>query len=341
MATKTEKQEELNEQGVELKNLSTELNKPALHKYNNADHVEFHEISYVILNRNKAVIAAQDLITAYQTKVTQETQVLNWIRSSEFTAKKAQTDHERDTILAGIIGILHSYEKHFDSAVRDNAKHILNLVNNYHNVAHTDYDAETASLDNLITRLKSSAYLPAVQNLQLLPWVTELTRLNTLFKTYAANVEQEEVVKPAIHPKAARKETDEALRKITNRITALIEINGPNNYKTVVTEFNVHVNHYNTLVHEHYGRLHARTDISQGEVATIPDQPYTGKPTYVIPSVKVHKKAKDGTITVVDLIFSVDFTVGYKNNLAPGTATLIISGIGQYVGEIVTTFNIV
>jgi hypothetical protein len=84
-----------------------------------------------------------------------------------------------------------------------------------------------------------------------------------------------------------------------------------------------------------------KTDLSQGEVAPIEVQQYTGKPVYVIPSVKVRKTEKDGTVTVIELVFSEDFTVGYRNNIAPGTATLLIDGIGKYTGQIVTTFNIV
>jgi hypothetical protein len=60
----------------------------------------------------------------------------------------------------------------------------------------------------------------------------------------------------------------------------------------------------------------------------------------VIPTVKIRKTEKDGAITVVELRFSEDFTVGYKNNTNPGSATLTITGIGRYTGQIITTFNI-
>jgi hypothetical protein len=141
--------------------MSIVLSKPDVSRYTNAYHVEFHETSYGIFDRNKDVISVPELLTGYQTKVAQEDRIYKWLRRSEFTEKKA--------------------------------------------------------------------------------------------------------------------ETDEALRKITNRVTSLIDLNGPLAYEPLVREFNVHVNHYNTLVHEHYGRLHAKTDISPGEVATIGEQPYTGK----------------------------------------------------------------
>jgi hypothetical protein len=56
----------------------------------------------------------------------------------------------------------------------------------------------------------------------------------------------------------------------------------------------------------------------------------------VIPEVSISKDDKN-----VELTFSEDFSVAYKNNVERGTATLIIKGIGKYASEIVTTFNIV
>jgi hypothetical protein len=320
--------------------MATELKKPDVGHYSNAYHIEFHETSYGIFDRNRDVISAPELLTGYQTKVAQEDRIYKWLRRSEFTEKKSETDSERDRILSGITGLLHSFEKHFDPSIHDSARHVLNLIDNYGDLIHAGYDAETAGIDSILEKLNGSDYIFAVQALHLESWLTELARLNTLFRSYAADTEQELVEKPDITPRTARRETDEALRKITGRVTSLIDLNGSVTYAALVKEFNVHVDHYNTLVHEHYGRRHVKTDISQGEVAAIEVQEYTGKPVYVIPSVKIRKEEKDGTVTVVELVFSEDFTVGYKNNVAPGTATLTISGIGKYAGEIVTTFNI-
>jgi hypothetical protein len=105
-------------------------------------------------------------------------------------------------------------------------------------------------------------------------------------------------------------------------------------------EFNTLTNHYNTLLHEHYGRLHARTDLSQANVDTIEDQPFNGTPVYVIPNVNLTVTDKEGNTKTITLVFAEDFTVSYRDNAAPGTATLIIRGIGRYVGKRIVTFNI-
>ncbi|MDR0371414.1 MAG: DUF6261 family protein, partial [Prevotellaceae bacterium] len=180
-----------------------------------------------------------------------------------------------------------------------------------------------------------------VTALGLSPWVTELTSLNDLFKTYVDDTTQEEVEKPDVSFREARNQTDLALHELTDRITAKINLQGPDTYLPFVKEFNVTTDHYNTLIHEHYGRLHVRTDIQPAKIGAIKTQSYTGKPVYVIPSVSIDIREKDDSVKHVDLVFSVDFTVAYQNNVEPGTAGLTITGIGKYTGSLQTTFNIV
>jgi hypothetical protein len=320
--------------------MTTKLNKPDVAHFNNGDHVEFHVTSYDLFKKNESVIDASNLLTAYQAKVKQETNIFKWLRGSEYTERKAEVDHERGKVFTGMVGMVHSYEKHIDATLRDHAKHVARLIDNYGTLYEADYDAETAGIDSIIEKLQSNEYRTSTLALQLVPWITELTRLNDLFKTYVLDTEAETGKRPDISPKQARKETDDAMRNITSRIESMINLNGDYLFKTLVHDFNVHVDHYNTLVKEHYGRLHARHDIHGSIVETIADQYYTGKPINLIPTVQYRKKETDGTETLVDLVFTVDFTVRYEDNIGPGTAVLYIVGIGKYEGEITTTFNI-
>jgi hypothetical protein len=320
--------------------METKFRKPEAGRYNNADHVEYHEIVEQICIKFTSVIGDQALITAYQEALQQEVTIYKWVRKSEFTKKKEETDHQRDTVYTGMLGIVRANLKNFNPIVRDHALHVFNLLNNYGDLTHSGYDAQTAAIDSIITRLNSGDYQAAITALGLTDWIQELATQNNLFKTYVEDTTSEQIEKPEISPKDARKQTDDALRAITNRVTARINIEGPDYFAAFVKEFNVTTDHYNTLVREHYGRLHVRTDITSAEIAPIDIQQYTGKPVFVIPSLTLRIKEKDDTIKIVEPVFSVDFTVSYQNNVNPGTARLIISGIGKYVGEIDTTFNI-
>lgn len=73
-------------------------------------------------------------------------------------------------------------------------------------------------------------------------------------------------------------------------------------------------------------------DISEAQTAKIKNQTYTGKA--IKPSVTV----KDGDKKLVN---GTDYTLSYKNNTKPGTATVTITGKGKYTGTKTVTFNIV
>jgi hypothetical protein len=321
--------------------MESKLRKPETNHYNNADHVEYHEIAYQTSVKYSSAVGDQSLITAYYAALQQEVTIYKWIRKSEYTKKKEETDRRRNNVYVGILSIVRANLKNFNPVVRDQAQHLFNLLDNYGNLTRSGYDAQTAAIDSILARLGSSDYQMAVTALGLAAWVQELGALNSLFKTYVEDTTLELIEKPEISPKDARKQTDNALRAITNRVTARINIEGPTNFAAFVKEFNVTTDHYNTLVREHYGRLHVRTDITPAEIAEIDTQLYTGKPIFVIPALTLQVKEKDGTIKTVEPVFSVDFSVAYQNNVNPGTARLIISGVGKYVGEIDTTFNII
>ena len=320
--------------------METKVNAAMVAHYSVADHIEFHLSAYAIINRNKSILNAQSMIDDYKKKVDQENEIYKWMRLSEYTKLKADTDRERDKILTGIVAQLRSFDKHFDPDVRKSALHLLHLVENYHNLEHADYAAETAGIDSILQRIATAEYSGDVTRLNMQSWFTELERLNTLFKSYVDSADQEQWGKPEISSTVARKQTDEALHKLTARLTAIITIDGPEDSQELLVEYNTLANRYNNLVKEHYGRLHAKTDISGGDIEPIGVQPYTGDRVNVIPKKVTVTVTRGGKTETVDLVFAEDFTVRYKDNIGPGTATLIITGIGKYTGEIITTFNI-
>jgi hypothetical protein len=306
-----------------------------------ADHNGFHKRLLEIILRYLGIIDSPDSIEDYSGKVKQEDRVFKWMRRQKHTKKKAEADRERDTIYMGFLGKVRADLRHFNPVIRDAANHIYNLLDNYGDVIHASYDAETTALDSIITHLRSEDYIEDVNLLGLMPWVDRLDDLNTQFKQYVQETAQEEINKPDITPKESRLQTDQALKKITTRIEALANLHGEEKYLPFAREFNELVEHYNLLVFEHYGRIHIRTDISSAYIAPILPQTFTGKPIFVIPEVMLTKTTDEGISHSVELVFTEDFTVSYKNNVKPGTATLRIQGIGKYKGEIVTTFNIV
>ena len=70
-------------------------------------------------------------------------------------------------------------------------------------------------------------------------------------------------------------------------------------------------------------------------VTGIVDKSYTGRAITQSPTIKAKVRGK--TVTLKN---GTDYTVSYKNNTAPGTATVIITGKGKYTGTKNVTFKI-
>lgn len=314
--------------------------KPDTIRYTNAAHVGFHTDSLKIHRKYASLIDAAALMNLYAAAVARESGLFTRMRQGEYTEKKVEVDRQRVGLYRGIGRIVRDGLQHFDPAVRAAAARLNILMKNYGDVPRTSYSAETAAFDSLVARLRSEEYAEDARRLGIGEWVEQLDERNALFKTYVDKTAREALGKSGITFRAARHETDRALHRLVARVEALVNLNGAEPYAALLGEYGALVKKYNTTVHEHYGRLHARIDIAPAVIAPIPPQPFTGRHVFVIPGVSLHSTAPDGTESAVELVFEQDFTVTYKNNLNPGTATLVIQGAGQYRGKIITTFNI-
>ena len=70
---------------------------------------------------------------------------------------------------------------------------------------------------------------------------------------------------------------------------------------------------------------YALTDAMVGEIAT---QPFTGDE--VTPDLVVHDEARDWT-----LVRGTDYVLTWADNIKPGTASVNVTGKGNYLGEVV------
>jgi hypothetical protein len=314
--------------------------KPETTHYSAADHLGFHSQGVELCRKYESLVDSPELLVRYREAVARESDAFSLKQQSEFTGRKEEVNRRRAGAYRGIRSFVHAQLKHFDPSVRTAASHVANLLKNYGDMSRVDYTTGTADIDSLVDRLRGDSYLPAVETLGLRVWVDELEALNLRFKTLAEDTARERIARSKFNARRTRLESDAALRRIVARVEARIMLDGPEPFAAFAREYNMFVKKYNTLVHEHYGRLHARINIAPAIIATLAPQPYTGKPVTVIPEVALRHTAPDGTVTLAELFFPDDFTVTYRNNRQPGTATLIIRGAGRYRGQVITTFQI-
>lgn len=125
--------------------------------------------------------------------------------------------------------------------------------------------------------------------------------------------------------KTGDSEIETPVTAITEKGTYNVTITGKGNYRGSTTlTFRV---------------LDKTNNLANAVVAKIPAQTYTGKVIRLDTSalqVRPYGSGKQGDT----LIYGMDYTVSYSNNIKAGTATAVITGIGDYAGTKKVTFKI-
>jgi hypothetical protein len=182
------------------------------------------------------------------------------IRKSDLSEAKENADQARDSVIVGINEAVRTAVRHFDPAVNEAARRLKIVMDAYNTpkpLTDLPYDAETASIVNLLQELEGK-YAADVQTAGLTGWVSELHARNDVFDSLAKAYNEQQAAKPPFKMKDARNETDEAYRNIVLVINALIVMEGETEYAPFVTELNELIKHYNDLLAQHEGRNKAK-----------------------------------------------------------------------------------
>jgi hypothetical protein len=178
----------------------------------------------------------------------------------------------------------------------------------------------------LVSDLREN-YSAQVTVLGLNGWVTELEAAQNDFEQIFIRRNKERADRPQEKLCPVRKREDAVYRSIVECIDAYSTLNGYNVTGQFVRELNGEVTYFNERT-----RRHAKKDIKNTTVATIPKQPWTGEPATPLPEVFDEEGRK--------LVFARDYEVTYRKNDRPGTAYLIIYGKGAWKGTRTVSFNI-
>jgi hypothetical protein len=219
---------------------------------------------------------------------------------------------------------------HFDPVKVAAARAIDSRLHDFGDIRDKPYAEESTSVQILVQELKIT-FKNEIDILGLLDWVNDLDAAEQAFTALfnQRNTELADRVMGDI-PKL-RHQMEGLYRNMNDRIVAEVISNGDATCGEFIKQLNEQITHYN----EQYSPR-ARKGIEHVVVVPIPIQTYTEEPIIVIPEVHFVEEGKP----TKKLVFSVDFTVTYKDNTKVGTAELIIHGKGAYKGKKTITFNI-
>ena len=271
-----------------------------------------------------AIIAA--LLAPLQELIALEGQLVDAVRSSEYTEELAEADRRVDRDIVGINSAVASALHHFDPQVVEAARRVeIRLKSFRGEIEKKAYEEESAAVKILVADLQG-AYAPQVTILNLTQWVTELADAQADFERLFLLRSDQRAGMPKERLKDVRKQIDALYHRIVESIDAETVVNGDSLTGEFVKRLNDEISYFKE--HSHH---RAKTDIDRAVVASIPDRTYAGKPVVLLPDVTYEGR---------ELVFTVDYELSYHDNNAPGTASVTLRGKGAFKGKKTVSFNI-
>jgi len=223
-------------------------------KLRNEEHFQFQtEFNDLVIRFYPETLGIEAAYAVYLPLYANETEALDVIQKSNLTSEIAVSDHKRDSTYRGFCDTVKGANNHFIPAKKDAASHIQIAIDHYGNINTKTYDEQTAAINSLIEDLNKE-YTDDVATLGMDDWVAELQSNNNNFETLMDERYSADAGKTQLKMKEVRKEIDAAYRTITERVDALVVVNGSETYSPFVNELNKRVEKYNNTLAQRKGR---------------------------------------------------------------------------------------
>jgi hypothetical protein len=191
-----------------------------------------------------------------------EDTALRKIVKSAITDDIENADRLRDITFRGMVGANTASLNHYDTNVAASARRLKVLFDTYGNLAAKPINEETSGIYNLVQELKGN-YAQDVQKTGLDGWVDKLFAENEALEALVKERNAENAAKTNLKMKNCREETDRAYHAITERINALIVVEGPDVYGEFVNKMNSYIDRYNNTIAQRAGRSKGKKSESE------------------------------------------------------------------------------
>jgi hypothetical protein len=228
--------------------------KANLGNYRNEEHFQFQtELKGLVEQYTPETLNIETVWADYLASYEKERATLDLVRKSPLTEEIGGADQKRDLLGTGLGYTVQGATNHFDPAKKEAAVRVMVVLENYSGISRKSYDEQTAAINSLVDDLNGN-YAADIATLGLAEWVSALKAANDAFVALMHERYSEEAGKPQYNMKAARTEVDSAYHTITERIDALIIVNGERGYEGFVNELNQRIEKYNRILARREGR---------------------------------------------------------------------------------------
>lgn len=215
-----------------------------LSRFSNEEHFKFHtDANGLIQSFTAATLMIAAEYVTFSALLVDEEQALNFVRKSTISDLMHDADEVRDNTLDGMDDAIKSKLKHFNADVRNAATRIKVMRDTVGNITLKSYDKESGAIIKLLSDLKGS-YAADVATANIGEWVTELEANQNAFDALTIDRYDEKDAKTVLRMKQVRVEMDAAYRTITEKLNALIIVNGEATYAPFVSKLNLRIDSY-------------------------------------------------------------------------------------------------
>ena len=220
----------------------------SLSRLRNEEHFQFFSsFRDLVMMFTVLALNIELLFNLFLASLANELAALDLIRKNAISDDLIDADDERDSVFRGMSDAVKSALNHFNVDVRAAARRLQVVLDTYGNLAIKPYDAETGGLNSLINDF-TTTYAADVARVGLNEWVVELQAKNKAFDDLKNNRYSAEAAKTILRMKQERLKTDAIYRQITERINALVIVEGEARYAGFVNELNKRIEGYDNTI---------------------------------------------------------------------------------------------
>ena len=294
----------------------------------NEAHYQFFVVYSDLLTEAELIeILPPELWTKFTVLLAKEKGLLDIDRSNSLTRQLAEADAREDRDLVGIHSAIVSGMHHYDPETAKAARELNERYRDFGRIRDKPYEEQVAAVTIFLDDL-SGKYAPHVEKLNLQGWVADLREANSEFQRIFVARNAQIAARPAERFSTIKVEIEDTYRLLNERIEASAVLSPTPTIETFISNINSQIAYFN----EH-SRRPVKYDIAQAVFESIPEQIISGN--------KVATPIPVVSFNGVLLVFADDYTVSYRDNRKPGTATVIVKGKGKYTGRRELSFNIV
>ena len=224
----------------------------------NDEHFQFNtEFRDAVIKFGAAILGIEPQFDIFLPIYEQEDQALKKIMKSAITAEIQTADQRRDQLFRGMTDANKAALNHFRTEVQQAARRIKILLDTYGNLAQKPLNEQTSGVYNLLQDMREK-YANDTATAGLNEWMDELQAANEAFGNLMKDRYEETAMRTDLVLKEVRAQVDAAYRTITERINALVVVEGEQAYSEFIKYCNTIIAKYAATLAQRAGRTAAK-----------------------------------------------------------------------------------